>query len=144
MNQIGENIYINPWKKINKLNAKIVDFRPNGDAIVKRIPKHRIRTISSTIEALRDKKKDPVDHVTGDRDVVSDLLNAFNFTMHNNGTQKRRLKVLTHCNKSRTVCRFLACPNIKKHCVLCEVSMYNYIEGDTTHCESYDTSFLNK
>lgn len=54
---------------------------------------------------------------------------------------KTKLKILTNCNMTTELCRFLACPDISKNCFLCEVQLKNNNKNSTV-CEKFSTQFL--
>lgn len=55
--------------------------------------------------------------------------------------RKKKLKILTICDKNIELCRFLACPNILQSCTLCEVQK-KFDATNSTICETFSTKFL--
>lgn len=140
--------YLNPWKTI--IHPKIVEFDSNGDLKLKDTSEVHILNVVPIIEALRAEEKPlkasggseyhPPEWLKGSAVPISTLVNDLRSVI----AKKTRSKILTRCNRSR--CNFLACQNIKKHCVLCEVNMGQlyHIQENSTNCKIVDTSFLSK
>lgn len=123
-----------------------MEFDSNGNFKLKKIPQGRIISITSTIEGIssNNEESQKLDMNPRERNLAIWPLTMEDFFTKIDSVfpkTKNRLKVLTLCNKSRTICRFLMCPNIRQNCILCDVKMSDHSDS---HCELFDTSYLLK
>lgn len=140
---------MNPWSKIEKPQPQIIKFDSNGDVIKNNVPAKHIINIKELSRSMRNNKNlkeylrmdDPYKkwNATTVFNEIQYLINKLYETEVNRPQHK--LKILTHCNKKRTMCRFLSCPHIEDHCTLCEVIMDETNTNSTT-CEKFSTKFL--
>lgn len=111
------------------------------------LPSSNLITMKPKVHAMKGKKKviKQIDEkkIQWNATYFMDELKNFVDTMYATVRKPKKLKVLTTCNKSRSVCRFLACPDIKTHCILCQAYLRQTPNLNTTNCEEFDTSFLS-
>ena len=144
-------MYVNPWK--NTENLKIVEFESNGNVKLKDISKDLIINVTPITDAMKANTTSNLPHLEGrnlnsnGKSFTDPLSNAKKYLKKLKGNA--RLKILTRCNDSRTMCRFLACPNIKVNCILCEIMMPNVVHPSLspglpkiTNCEVFNTKYL--
>lgn len=140
-------MFTNPWSSIKKSELKIIQINSNGRLTTKPVPSTNLITLKSKTQEMKGKKKNTKEidekKIQWNATYFMDELKNFVDTMYATVRKPKKLKVLTTCNKSRSVCRFLACPDIKTHCILCEAYLRKAPDLNTTNCEEYDTSFLS-
>lgn len=137
---------MNPWKIINKTHPKIIDFNSFGDMDIKNVHQDNVINVTSTIQAMSSKNKkkhrDGETKIEWNSTFIMYEIRDIVYTMYSALKEPKKLKVLINCNKHRSACRFLACPNIKRYCILCEVHMREREFHNTTDCERFPTGYL--
>lgn len=146
--QEGREFYLNPWSKMKSTNPQIIKFNTNGDVIKKNVPAKNFINFRKLARSMRSEKnmydylrsnENPI--VWNSTTILSEIHRLINEMYATGIRQHAKIKILTHCTKNGSICRFLSCPNVIDHCTLCEVNMEESHENSTT-CEKISTKFL--
>lgn len=141
-------IYVNPWSKLKKKDLKIITLDSAGAVQEEKLGKPKFLDMKSRIEARMSRNEHKINkknmghnhmekfHDPGFIEEVQNLVSYF--LADRKSLKLGRLKILTYCNKMQTACRFLACPNIRVSCKLCDVSW----TSNRTKCETFSTTYL--
>lgn len=135
---------MNPWQNINNPSPRVIDFAPNGDVFQK--PVKRFINLKRLRAAVR-KKVNPKGVIKSDdqsswtSNATINAIQQIISSLYNSTMPRRKLKILTNCDKSTSLCRFLSCPNITDHCMLCEIKL-NDKTNRSTKCEKFPTNYL--
>lgn len=140
---MNEELYFSPWfNRDNKKPSTIIQFSDDGDVIKKLVPEDVIVTMNR--KANGNKKNSKAKYSRGQEEhphwaffteEMSVTIQNLTATM----PPSKKLKILVNCTKSR--CNYVACPNIKEFCMLCEVTNDENNEKHTK-CTKYKTNFL--
>ncbi|CAG4987194.1 unnamed protein product [Parnassius apollo] len=127
----SKNVYINPWDSAKKRDpSKIIHFNSIGDISEENISSEVLVNLKRIVQMygrslnLKDLLKENNMNIENPK-IFQHLMQE----MYAESAAPKKLKILTNCIEHDTFCRFLACPDIDKHCVLCEVNMTNIGEG---------------